>query len=308
MYFEWSGPAGIHRFEGVWKDPAGREIGRSDFSTESLVGRFAGHWTLLLSATVMPGRRSIESWIDGNLVTTYQFNVRAAIVAAAPTEPRPSTVRTKTVAEIYQAAVNATAFVERTDASGKMLSGSGFFVGPNQFVTAFHVIESATSIRLIAEGQSYTVPGIVAWNRMQDWAILRTSGTATNVLQLAHIEPKVGDLCLAMNGKPGSSSIPCVPAGRRELHSHIVRTPLKSFQRDCAGKKYFKHSCRHYTGVPVIQFERAGSLRTIGMARVPAPLRITAETRGHRDRSGLWLRRREAEKEQRGEAHKKGTA
>src|SRR5438067_1075400 len=49
VYFEWTGTAGSHRFEGVWKNPLGAEIGRSEFTATSLSGKFSGSWKLLLT-------------------------------------------------------------------------------------------------------------------------------------------------------------------------------------------------------------------------------------------------------------------
>jgi hypothetical protein len=199
VYFEWTGPAGTHRFEGVWKNPSGREVGRSDFTADSASGKFSGSWKLFLNQNTQPGRWSIESWVDGQILGRYQIEVHAGTTNAAGT-PRAEASRVPSLAEISRHATAATVFVQHIDKKGGgNVSGSGFFVSPNTVLTSFSVIEGAESLRLASGSKTFTVAGVIAWNRFQDWAVLRTAESSTDFLPLADGKSGgVGEHCVAL--------------------------------------------------------------------------------------------------------------
>jgi hypothetical protein len=171
VYFTWEGPAGPHHLEGIWKDPAGKVSLISGFDYTSAQRRFGGYFKLLLESA-LPGTWTVEARIDGESAGSHTFQVLAA--------PRPdnavSTRRVLTRPEIYNRALGATVSIENIDQKGaRRFVGSGFLIAPGQILTAFEVIESASKIRILAQGKALEVSEVQAWNRRQDWAILKAT-------------------------------------------------------------------------------------------------------------------------------------
>lgn len=196
-YFEWEGPPGTHQLEGVWKNPEGKVVVLSDFKYEAKQRRFGAYWTLKLSETVPSGVWTIESRIDGELAGTHTFQILLA--------PRPASAlpghRVFSPAEIYRRALEASVFIERLDANGERLgTGSGFSIGASQLLTGFEVVDGASSVRVILGGRGLGAIGLVAWNRREDWAILRTPVVEIPGLPLAKPDSwAVGDRCYALD-------------------------------------------------------------------------------------------------------------
>jgi hypothetical protein len=197
VYFEWSGPPGRHNFEGIWRNPAGREAGSSTFWAESATGKFSGNWKLFLDTDTEPGRWSIESWVDGQIVGRYGIDVRK--VSASIPGKRAPVSRLPSLAEIYRKANAATVAIEHVAKDGtRELAGSGFFVSPNTIVTSFSVIDGATGLRIVSAAKTFNLAGVIAWNRLQDWALLRTVDNATEFLPVASKAAQGGERCLVL--------------------------------------------------------------------------------------------------------------
>ncbi|MGE0394357.1 MAG: trypsin-like peptidase domain-containing protein, partial [Vicinamibacterales bacterium] len=91
----------------------------------------------------------------------------------------------------------AAATVRAFGPSGAEISqGSGFFVGPDVFVTAHHVVRGATRVSLQGAGGSSAVAGVLGVDSEHDLAVLKTVPAAASYLQLADGEPAVGDAVL----------------------------------------------------------------------------------------------------------------
>jgi len=198
VYFEWEGMPGTHHLEGLWKNPEGKIVVLSDFDYEAKQRRFAAYWTLMLSENVPTGIWALEARVDGELAGTHTFQI------AAGTRPTPVVParRMRTPAEIYQRALAATVSVESLAAGGERLTlGSGFFVSEEAVLTGFEVIDGASSVRLLfSDGRSVPVEGVVASNRREDWAILRSSSSGTHPLERAQAGSwGVGDRCFALD-------------------------------------------------------------------------------------------------------------
>jgi hypothetical protein len=116
-----------------------------------------------------------------------------------------------TPAEVYQRAAPATVFLTSLDENGDAITrGFAFFIDKGVLLTAFQVIDGATSLRAdFADGSSATLSNVVAWNRRQDWAILKID--SANVQPLEKAAPnswKIGDLCyVLMSQGQGSRTI-----------------------------------------------------------------------------------------------------
>lgn len=205
-YFEWEGPLGPHQFEGTWKDPQGKVVLVSDFQYEATKPNFAGYWTMLVSEAAPAGIWTLEAHIDGELAGSLSFQLVAAPKPPEATLTRPGLAPS----QIYQAALNATVFVERLDADGKPLGrASGFFIGEGQILTAFEAIDGATSLRLIfLDGRHVEVSGILSWNRWEDWAILKAEPVKTALLPRAQANSwAVGDRCFFLDVAEGGGRV-----------------------------------------------------------------------------------------------------
>lgn len=197
IYFEWEGPTGQHHFEGFWKDPEGKVVVLSDFSYEAKQKRFAGYWTLPLTDTMKPGMWALEAHVDGELAGSYNFQV-----TVAPRPPLPSARPVLSPAELYKQLLPATVSVEKLDAQGRRIGfGSGFIVEGNLVVTTFTNVESASAVRVTtASGMTGDVHGLAAWNRREDWAVLRLPASLNTVLVAAKAgEWQIGDVCYSLD-------------------------------------------------------------------------------------------------------------
>jgi hypothetical protein len=65
VHFEWDGPGGAHRLEGLWRNPDGRVSTISEFEHTSRGGRFGAYWELALPTGAATGTWTLEARIDG---------------------------------------------------------------------------------------------------------------------------------------------------------------------------------------------------------------------------------------------------
>lgn len=194
VYVEWEGPLGTHHFEGVWKNPAGKVTAISEFDYEAKQSRFAGYWELLLSESAETGVWTLEARVDGEVTGTHTFQVVAAPRPASAIPP----VRTPlTPAELYQRALAASVTLENSRADGERAVASAFYIAPGLVLTAFQVIDGAASLRaVLPDGHAVQVTEIAAWNRRQDWAILKVESAQNPILPAAKPDSwTVGDRC-----------------------------------------------------------------------------------------------------------------
>lgn len=197
VYFTWEGPAGPLHFEGVWKNPSGKVVLVSDFDYKSEQPRFGGYFIMLLDEKTATGIWTLEARIDGEMAGTHNFQV---VTATRPDNPVP-TSRVLSPSEIYKRASAASVFIENINQGGERRSiGSGFLIGPDRLLTAFQVIDGASRIRIVnPTGQRVEAQEVLAWNRRQDWAILKVSADNTNTLQAAATDSSIGDRCYVLD-------------------------------------------------------------------------------------------------------------
>lgn len=146
----------------------------------------------------------MEARVDGETAGAHTFQVVAAPRPADTAITRP----VPTPADIYRKASAGSVFVQRLGARGEVTGGgSGFFVSRNVVLTAFQVIDAASNLRVsVADGRRIDANEILAWDRRQDWALLKVSAGETPVLPRAKPNSwSVGDRCYAMDS-PGLGS------------------------------------------------------------------------------------------------------
>ena len=212
VYFEWEGPLGPHRFEGVWKSPDGKITSVSDFDYEAKQPRFGGYWDMLIAENTPTGLWTLQALVDGELTGTHTFQVvkgaSAAGVVVAVAEPLRSPLAP---ASLYSKANASTVSIENRNDQGRMLNvGEGFFIGPGLILTAFQVIDGASSLRVVGVGGgSIDTKTVAAWNRRQDWAILQVAGIEEPAFAVAKADSwAVGDRCFYLDAAgPGNRII-----------------------------------------------------------------------------------------------------
>ncbi len=198
VYFEWEGPIGPHQFEGYWKNPEGKTVVISDFRYEAKQRRFGGYWTLALTDTTAPGIWSLEARVDGEVTGTHNFQI---IAAEKPATSEP-TRRILEPAEIYKRAVGSTVFIDALDEKGERFhTTSGFFVEAGVLLATFQGINGAATLRLtLPDGHRSEAREVLAWNRLQDWVLLRVDGARNPKLpRAAAASWSVGDRCYSLD-------------------------------------------------------------------------------------------------------------
>jgi Trypsin-like peptidase domain len=212
VYFEWEGPLGPHHFEAVWKSPDGKITSVSDFDYEAKQPRFGGYWDMLIAENTPTGLWTLQALVDGELTGTHTFQVVAGATAAGAdavvTEPLRSPL---TPAALYGKANASTVSIENRNDQGQMLNtGEGFFIGPGLVLTAFQLIDGASSLRIVGAGaRSVGAKTVAAWNRRQDWAILQVAGIEEPAFAVAKTDSwGVGDRCFYLDAAgPGNRII-----------------------------------------------------------------------------------------------------
>jgi hypothetical protein len=112
-------------------------------------------------------------------------------------------------AEQYQRAVDASVVIEKIGADGTAFGkGTAFWVGDGRLLTAFNVIDGATSLRIRSrDGSQLSTDQVIAWNRWQDWALLKTEGNSKTVLKPGPDPLKVGDRCVFLDLLPAGPKL-----------------------------------------------------------------------------------------------------
>jgi S1-C subfamily serine protease len=196
VYFEWEGRTGPHHFEGLWKGPDGKIVLISDFRYEAKTAQFSGYWSMLLSDATPSGEWNLEARIDGEPAGTHSF-----VISGSPSAASASGPPLLSSADLYQKAFDTTVTVEKLDADGTQASrASGFWIGEGRLLTAFSAIDGASKLRvLLRDGSQLTTDQVLAWNRWQDWALLKVEHSPKVWLKRSSATSvKVGDRCVLL--------------------------------------------------------------------------------------------------------------
>lgn len=205
VYFEWEGPLGPHHFEGLWKGPEGKIVLISDFSYEAKGPRFNGYWSMLLSDATPTGEWNLEARIDGQPAGVHSFVITGPSGAASAAAPR-----VLDSADLYQRAIDGSVTIEKIAADGTAFAkNTAFWVGDGRLLTAFDAINGATALRIrLRDGSQTSADQVIAWNRWQDWALVKAEGSAKAILKPGSKDPlKVGDRCVFLDLLPAGAKL-----------------------------------------------------------------------------------------------------
>jgi hypothetical protein len=203
VVFEMEGPTGAHHLEGQWRSPDGKVLSVGDVDMQTYTPKFFCYFSLTFPESVTPGLWAIELQVDGHPSGVHTFEI-----VAKPKPAPPPPVAPPTAADVYQQAVAASVFIDNQDSDGELLrQGSGFFIGKGLLLTAFQVIDGASSLQIdFPDGSRTTANQVLAWNRRQDWAILKVDAPKAPALERAKDGSwRVGDVCYLL-GAPNESS------------------------------------------------------------------------------------------------------
>jgi len=196
VYFTWEGPRGPHHFEGLWKNPAGKVAMTSDFDYQPDQTRFGGYFKMLLGDTPATGVWTLEARIDGESAGSHNFQIT---IAARPENVVTTPARRLlNPSEIYSRAAAASVLIENiNEKAARRNVGTGFFIGPGRLLTAFQVIDDAARVRIVGpQGRLIEATEVLAWNRRQDWLILKVALDNVAGLERAPVDSSmIGDRC-----------------------------------------------------------------------------------------------------------------
>jgi len=254
VYVEWegaSGIAGLHEFEGQWKNPADKLVAVSDFKLEVRGRRCSGYFTLLLSETTETGIWTLEARVDGEITGQHKFQIVSANDPAAhtavgppqpnPTGPPPEQARQPlTESQIYELANAATVLVEKLDARGMRIdTGSGFLVDTDVILTAFQLIDGATRLRvLLPDGRRLETQEVLSWDKWQDWAFLKVDSRQKRFIALSpNADSPVGSRVFALAVSPTGSRVivRCDIVGKNRFPQNGERINLNCTHPDVIG-------------------------------------------------------------------------
>ena len=206
VYAEWDGPVGKHHIEGFWKSPAGKTAALTDFDYDAKLNRFGAYFTLSLNGSMELGAWSLEAHVDGEVAGTHSFQILAG---KSPGDALPSR-KMLTPSQLYDQAVRSTFIVEAFDRTGqKFRIGSAFLLDPTLLITAFEVIDGASKIHLTGpDGSQFDTDQVLAWNRREDWAVLKASPTKPSALKRASADSwSIGDTCFYLDIAPEGNRV-----------------------------------------------------------------------------------------------------
>jgi len=200
VYFEWEAPRGTHHCEGTLRGPNGQLAVMSSFDYPATELKFGGYWTFPLFENTSPGLWTFESRVDGESAGSLSFEIISAkkppLVASADVAPTP--------AEIYARILAAAVLIEKLDTRGRAFdAGTAFFLGDGMLVTSFRTVDAARTLRItLPDGSHLQSSEIAAWNRRQDWVILKVNGGKSAKLKRADDKSvTIGDHCYWLDTK-----------------------------------------------------------------------------------------------------------
>ena len=193
VYMEWDGPIGKHHLEGFWRNPEGKVTVMNDFDYEAKSTRFGAYWILALTEGADNGNWTLEAHIDGELAGTHSFQV----LNAAKPAGTESTRKMLTPAQLYEHALQVSVTIEKFDHSGREFGErSGFLMDGGWIATAFECIDGASKLRVtLSDGTRFETDQLAAWNRRQDWAVLKATPNMLPQLRKAEATSwNIGDI------------------------------------------------------------------------------------------------------------------
>lgn len=205
VYFEWQATPGKHRFEGVWRNPAGEIEVITRFDYEAADKQFGGVYKLPLTSTMKTGRWTLEARVDGASAGSHVVEVLTD-ATLSPAVPHAPAKRSVSPAEAYRALAASVLKLEALDETGVAIGGGlGFVIPDVGLVTAFQVVDGATTVRVTGpDRRTYTIDRVVGLNRDADLAVLPAPTNELPPLALGTSRRDVGERVYSLSlGRDG---------------------------------------------------------------------------------------------------------
>jgi hypothetical protein len=207
IYCEFEGNPGRNVLTGVWKDPSGKSVFVSaDVQLQTPGRAFSAYWTYYLSEEMPPGPWTLEIRVNGQVAGSHLFEVvTPAKAPEAPVIPPVDERKFPTLDELFTRQ-DALVWIRKRDPAGRVIDiATGFVIAKDQIATAFESIDGAASIDVeTASGQKHNVNALVAWNRLQNWAILPVPTADMKPFDRATEAPKLGARVTVFNAEPNA--------------------------------------------------------------------------------------------------------
>ncbi len=206
VYFEFQAPKGDYTLTAYWKDPQGRTAGISpDIKVQTATEELNCYWVFMIDANRPAGVWTVEVRVNGEPAGTHAFEL---IVPAPSAQPAAGAPEPPKLDEIYRAAVRALVWVHKQDAAGQRIdSTTGFVVDADTVLTAFQSIDGAAGIEVELEsGMKSSAKEVLAFNRLQDWALVRASTRDVPPLQMgSSADAVIGGQSIVFGLGPGGA-------------------------------------------------------------------------------------------------------
>lgn len=165
----------------------------------------------LYDAGILTGSDDKGSFFPDNNITRAEAAAIISRVAKSDLRVKFSLAKTGTALNAEQIAdrcSDAVAYVEIYISNKLYASGSGFFIdAAGTFVTNFHVIEDAESIKVTTtNGRTYNVSGVYDVDPARDIALLKVDGSGFDYIETDMSAPKMGQTIYAIGSPQGLSN------------------------------------------------------------------------------------------------------
>ena len=206
VYFEFQAPQGDYTLTAIWKDPQGRTAGISpDIKIQTVTDELNCYWVFMIDANRPSGVWTVEIRINGEPAGSHAFEL------SVPPPPKPQGADAPAppkLDEIYRTAVRSVVWMHKLDKDGQRIdTTTGFVVGPGSVLTAFQSIDAAEGIEIeFADGTRSVTSDILAFHRLQDWALVKAETRNVPALQTGKSDAAViGGQSIVFGLGPGSS-------------------------------------------------------------------------------------------------------
>jgi len=174
VYFECRAPKGDYTLTAYWKDPKGVTAGISpDLKIKTVNDELNSYWIFMIDSGKASGIWTIEIRVNGEPVGAHSFELAMPEPAQPPAPVLPAT---PTLDEVYRSGIKSLVWVHKLDKAGQRIdTSSGFVVAPGSVLTAFQSVDGAARIEIeFADGAKSSTDEILACNRLEDWALVKT--------------------------------------------------------------------------------------------------------------------------------------
>ena len=169
--FLWDGTPGPHRLVATWRSPDGTLSSSSTIEYVAKDRRFGASWRLSLTPATPLGPWSIEATVDGQPAGRSTFEIVDEAVASVPVK------RPLSQSELYTRLSSLAVMLQPVLSNGKRLEPyAGTLGSDGRVYTTVASLDGNDGLQARRlDGGWQEVTNVLAWNRLEDWAVLSSS-------------------------------------------------------------------------------------------------------------------------------------